>query len=419
MSSAPEFNNKVANAFDISLQKSQSLINPSQGLSDFNITLPTNNSSSPEPSPLDFLPQSPFTTVNPNPNPYLTSAAITPDFNGDGKADKVWVNTQTGEIVVRLMDGATTVQEASLGQYDLTTWSYKIADFNSDGKTDFLLRNNATGENAVALMDGTRVANFVYLEKVDAGWEAKIGDFNGDRKTDIYWHNATTGQNAIWTMDGTTVTSANVLDTTDVGWNPTIVDFDGNGKSDIFWRNTATGENNAWFMDGAQSTKYDLQAQDSSWSYTLGDFNGDFKTDILWRNTSTGENKVWTMNVLPGVGPLVTEGTLNTLDSSWKASIGDFNGDGKTDIFWNNETTGENTAWLMDGTNKSSEAFLPKVSETGAVYQPFLGDHNGDGKTDIYWRDQASGQDVLWVMDGTTATATPVANSLTPEWYTG
>ncbi|MBC1300285.1 VCBS repeat-containing protein, partial [Nostoc sp. UCD122] len=77
----------------------------------------------------------------------------------------------------------------------------------------------------------------------------------------------------------------------------------------------------------------------------------------LWRNTVTGENKIWTMN-----GIFVTEGTLNTLSSDWTANIGDFNGDGRTDIFWNNTTTGANTAWLMNGTSVTSEAFLPSRS---------------------------------------------------------
>ncbi|MGH8655672.1 MAG: hypothetical protein ACREYE_27410 [Gammaproteobacteria bacterium] len=29
--------------------------------------------------------------------------------------------------------------------------------------------------------------------------------------------------------------------------------------------------------------------------------------------------------------------------------FGDFNGDGKTDLFWHNSKTGDTSAWLMDG----------------------------------------------------------------------
>ena len=176
-------------------------------------------------------------SANPNPNPYLTSAAIVPDFNGDGKTDKLWVNAQTGEILVRLMNGTQVLEQASLGKYDLNTWDYKTADFNSDNKTDFLLRNKPTGDNVIVLMDGAKVSSYLTLDRVDPGWTANIGDFNGDRKTDIFWNNATTGENAIWQMDGTKVVSATVLETTAPGLTATIVDFDGNGKSDIFWRN--------------------------------------------------------------------------------------------------------------------------------------------------------------------------------------
>ncbi|MFM6282014.1 MAG: FG-GAP repeat domain-containing protein, partial [Dolichospermum sp.] len=99
------------------------------------------------------LPQLPLGSPNPNPNPYLTSAAIVPDFNADGKTDKLWVNVQTGEILVRLMNGTQVLQQGSLGKYDLTAYDYKLADFNGDNKTDFLLRNKTTGDNLIVLMD--------------------------------------------------------------------------------------------------------------------------------------------------------------------------------------------------------------------------------------------------------------------------
>ena len=116
-------------------------------------------------------------------------------------------------------------------------------------------------------------------------------------------------------------------------------------------------------------------------------------------------------------GILVTEGALGTLDPAWTSKIGDFNGDGKTDIFWHNGTTGENTAWLMDGTTVATEAFLPA---NNAALTPSLGDFNGDGKTDIYWRDQTAGTDNIWTIDGTTAVENPIsdADKLTGEWYT-
>src|SRR6056297_1649565 len=96
---------KQQSSYDQSLQQSASLLDYFSASEDNGLTstLPSSNSS----SPLNTTPTIPnlFGGANPNPNPYLTSAAIVPDFNADGKTDKLWINAETGEIIVRLMDG--------------------------------------------------------------------------------------------------------------------------------------------------------------------------------------------------------------------------------------------------------------------------------------------------------------------------
>ena len=54
---------------------------------------------------------------------------------------------------------------------------------------------------------------------------------------------------------------------------------------------------------------------------------------------------------------------------AWLGSLGssarcDFNGDGKTDILWRYSMTGDNAVWLMDGTTVSSVVHLDPVSDT-------------------------------------------------------
>jgi chitodextrinase len=79
----------------------------------------------------------------------------------------------------------------------------------------------------------------------------------------------------------------------------------------------------------------------------------------------------------------------------------DFNGDGKSDILWRNSTTGQNAIWLMNGATLSSGAPIPTVTDLNWSIAG-VGDFDGNGKSDILWRNSATGQDAIWLMNGTT-----------------
>ena len=241
---------------------------------------------------------------------------------------------------------------------------------------------------------------------------AVVVDFNGDGKTDKFWRNEQTGENATWIMDGTNVTSAAFLPTTESTWDYSIVDFNNDGKNDIFWRNRVTGENAAWFMDGTDATGFNITEIETSWNPTFGDFNGDSRTDILWSNKDSGENSVWITNGTLFNDVLFNEATLPQLSSSWEANIGDFNADGKTDVFWHNNQTGENTAWLMDGGEVSTKAFLPS---NDLAWEPMIGDYTGDGRTDVFWNNTQTGENAIWIMNGTIAEGEYLP-TFEPDW---
>ncbi|MEM6401657.1 MAG: VCBS repeat-containing protein [Cyanobacteria bacterium P01_D01_bin.116] len=341
-----------------------------------------------------------FVTLNQSSssNGVFSDAEVEIDFNGDGKNDKFWRNTQTGETAIWLMDGINPNAE-TLQQVD-ASWDVGFADFNSDNKTDIFWRNQASGENVVWQMDGTNINSEETIQKIDSNWTFSIAEFNGDRKSDILWRNIETGENAAWIMDGNNVTIAAFLPTTDLIWDYSITDFNNDGKTDVFWRNTVTGENAAWFMDGTNANGFAVQEIDVSWNPTFGDFNGDSRTDILWSNQASGENEVWVMNGTLFSDIIFNEETLDQLSSAWSANVGDFNADGKTDIFWHNTETGENTAWLMNGGNILTKAFLPSNELT---WELSFGDFTGNGKTDVFWRNSSTGGTAIWMMDGTIA----------------
>src|ERR1039458_2735946 len=85
--------------------------------------------------------------------------------------------------------------------------------------------------------------------------------------------------------------------------------------------------------------------------------------------------------------------------SNWTiVGTGDFNGNGNTDILWR-DTAGAVAIWFMNGTTVTSISALGNVPTNWTVVG--TGDFNGDGNTDILWRDTA-GDVGIWLMNGTT-----------------
>ena len=57
--------------------------------------------------------------------------------------------------------------------------------------------------------------------------------------------------------------------------------------------------------------------------------------------------------------------------------------------------------WMMNGSTVLSWQVPYTLSDLGWVMQ-HVGDFNGDGKTDILWRHSLTGEVGMWLMDGFT-----------------
>jgi len=288
------------------------------------------------------------------------------------------------------------------------------SDFNGDGNSDILWRHATTGQNAIWMMNGAAVVAGTGLINpvTDLDWKmVGKGDFDKDGKADILWRHATTGQNAIWLMNGTTAKAGSALisPVTDLNWKVMGVgDFNKDGKSDILWRNQSTGQNAIWMMNGttvAAGTALIAPAADLNWKMVgTGDFDSDGMEDILWRHATTGQNAIWLMN-----GTTVKAGSAlisPVTDLNWKiAATGDFNKDGKSDILWRDQSSGQNAIWMMNGTTVAAgTALITAVSDLNWKIAG-TGDFDQDGRSDILWRHATTGQNAIWFMNGTTVKA--------------
>jgi hypothetical protein len=98
--------------------------------------------------------------------------AGTGDFNGDGKSDILWHN-MNGDTSIWLMTGSgSQVQVSSTADLGFipTSWNVAITgDFNGDGKSD-ILWSNSNGDTSIWFMNGTSVSSVSDLGVVPSGW---------------------------------------------------------------------------------------------------------------------------------------------------------------------------------------------------------------------------------------------------------
>ncbi|MBV6340232.1 FG-GAP-like repeat-containing protein [Candidatus Magnetobacterium casense] len=328
-------------------------------------------------------------------------------------------------------------------------------DFNRDGKSDILWRRtNATQpkqDMQIWFMDYPRrvegkedlssTPDKRNLDSKGLEWQiAGVGDFNGNGGGDILWRKTTNGDLAIRLMELAKSKEEGTLNPNESNWQASdwqvagIGDFDGNGKSDILLRNTS-GDLKIWFIDGIKKVSSgDVKPNDSTWNGTksnwqiagIGDFDGDGKSDILLRNTSTGELQIWLMDK----ETIVRTGSPfnGNVGFVWEIKgIGDFDGDGKSDILWRNtnsdtedENSGKVVIWLMDSTGiKVGGNDSP--GKIGLDFQiAGTGDFDGDGKSDILWRNTDQGHDwvSIWLMDGIKRAKIVLLPGKSSDWNT-
>jgi FG-GAP-like repeat/Domain of unknown function (DUF5666)/FG-GAP repeat len=92
--------------------------------------------------------------------------------------------------------------------------------------------------------------------------------------------------------------------------------------------------------------------------------------------------------------------------------VSDFSGDAKSDLVFRNSATGQISAWLMNGVASTSTGGLVAPGNWNVSH---TADFNGDGKADILYRND-DGSVTLWIMNGLTLAGSAGLLGPNPDW---
>lgn len=220
--------------------------------------------------------------------------------------------------------------------------------------------------------------NHIDVEETARQYSIALGDLDGDGCDDLA---------------GATYSGVTILYGCET-FQPTLPagDFDGDGVSDLLWYH-ASADQHLWPM-ADETAGFECRmmipcpgALGRQMLAQVGDFDGDGSSDVFWRDPLTGENLV----------------TLGAFDPYWATTVsnldwqpvgtGDFDNDDRADLLWRNRRTGANVIW-RSAEYKSQQAVRTVADARWQVAG--VDDFDGDRRADILWRHAATGANVIW-----------------------
>ncbi|MCP5155878.1 MAG: VCBS repeat-containing protein [Ectothiorhodospiraceae bacterium] len=305
-----------------------------------------------------------------------------------------------------------------------TTWDVRararhLGDFDGDGRVDVaFVGMHGDGSidvlTALSLGDG-QFSPLVHSVARDVGsiGEATtvVADFDGDARADLAWVETTTGAgvriHVSLAIGAGRFAPARVDVPVSIGdyseYEALVGEFDGDGRADVaLIRAPDQAGLHVYTVrsrgDGTFGPVQFSQPRPSgtfgAFSVLTGDFDADGITDLAWVSPfHQGGLRAYLSlgDGVGGLGPAVWNAPRTAGDfSRYAPVVGDFNGDGATDLAWTRGTEGAGLRTyvalsLGNGRLASVTWSAPRTSGDFTEYTPVVGDFDGDELADIGW----------------------------------
>ncbi len=304
------------------------------------------------------------------------------DLDGDGKPDLSFISSSSdGSLAI--LYGPIFGRTGRESRIRLPAAPYRVefADWNGDGRKDLVAVNHYT-ENPYFYF-GTGQGTFLVRPASSAGTDPRTlvtGDFDGDGRKDVIVANYGSGDLSLLLGrgDGTLAGETRIA----AASSPQVLaatDFNGDSRPDLLLISSGL---QVRLSDGQGGFGVPIQAPGaySPAAVAVGDFNGDGRPDLVLSRSGLYTSPGVEVRLGNGSGAFSSSGTIVASETASSLAVGDFNGDGFTDI------AGVGSSYKVfvisgDGTGGFS---APTWMQVGSyTRQVFAGDINGDGRSDL------------------------------------
>jgi hypothetical protein len=340
------------------------------------------------------------------------------DFNGDGIPDLAVLNYDALTVLLGNGDGSFAIAANSPIKLSEGATAIAAGDFNGDGIPDLAVTSekwvNNTQKNTVTILLGSASGTFTQA----AGTPASVGrdpgsivvaDFNGDGIADLAVANGNSNTVSILLGNGKGAFTAAPQSPVTVGNNPWFIatgDFNGDGIADLAVANTGSNTISILLGSGKGTFTPAAPLAVGATAIAVGDFNEDGKADLAVVLPGNSQVDILTGNG-NGTFTAVTGSPITLSGYLSFVTVGDFNGDGIADLAVTSQSNpGAVTFLLGNGNGSFTQAANSPVTTGGYDSFAAVGDFNGDGISDLAVVNQSSNTVSILQTAAQTATAT-------------
>ncbi len=341
-------------------------------------------------------------------------------YSGNGRSDLLCSSSALPRLrpikVVSNGNGQfTPMMEPGPGAIGCASGKNFVGDFNGNGLTDVGCLAGKNVEVSTSRVKGNFAAPTSWTPPAnslcsDRTATVLTGDFDGDGRSDLLCvvdngSNATVHA-AFSQGDGTFVEASTPAFTWCTAQYLKTFDVGGHGKSDLLCLNTATGEISSALSNGdgsftPGSTPFVCPGTFGPGAKMMpGDFNGDGKIDVLCSDVGGHQSVAFSMgngNFTAAATNAFSSGAAWCAANDGVLNVGDFNGDGKSDLICHGAD--HHIAIAFSNGDGSFTEPTRAEREWCSVGTLLIGDVSGDGEADLVCINGATVSSALSVGD--------------------